>query len=378
MKSRLIRSYLLAAAIVCVTLCVAYFSDRNCYTPQPVAVYENSSSLTHTAIVPAFDTPMPKGKNVIWCASFQLAWDKLAEDVLHGPVELADAPECASHLNKGQFTEADLPANGYLAMAGLCRDGIAQKILDEMQRRFRRQPKFDVSNPFNVIIAYAYLEASVPFTVPYCQCHGQISFRDSNGTGTQVAFFGTSDAYGHLEVLLRDQFRILYCSLNKERRLDEFVIDPCQTSQPNQIILACVRPASTLAETWQRVESLTTNFARNPKQRKPNDLDNLLVPDMAWDITHSFAELQGKELLNKGFDNLFIASAQQAIRLRLDRGGAELRSETRVAVKSVDDGQVFIFDRPFFIFIKKRDGKKPFFAMYVDNAELLQKWKAEE
>ncbi len=33
----------------------------------------------------------------------------------------------------------------------------------------------------------------------------------------------------------------------------------------------------------------------------------------------------------------------------------------------------FIFDRPFLIVVKKRGAERPFFVMWVDNAELLCK-----
>src|SRR5438552_18000947 len=36
-----------------------------------------STSLRQTAIVPTLDTPVPEGKSAVWCASFQLAWDRL-------------------------------------------------------------------------------------------------------------------------------------------------------------------------------------------------------------------------------------------------------------------------------------------------------------
>jgi hypothetical protein len=35
------------------------------------------------------------------------------------------------------------------------------------------------------------------------------------------------------------------------------------------------------------------------------------------------------------------------------------------------------FDRPFLIYLKKRDAARPFFVMWVDNAELLQAWKGD-
>lgn len=356
--------------------------------PLSLDVYEDSSSLTHTAVVPTFDSPMPKGKNVIWCASFQLAWDKLAEDVLHGPVQLANAPECIAQLNSGKFTGADLPENSYLAMAGLCRDGIAQKILDEMQRRFHRQPRFDLTAPENNVVAFAYLEANVPFVLPYCEATAPLSFHTSRNGKTPVKSFGISGtdirvAHSDPRVTLAlvSQYRILYCDAdpdNESAIATDFVIDPCRYSKPNQIILACVHPAPTLEKTWQHIAHLTAKFTKNPRLQEPSPLDCFIAPEMAWDITHHFSELTGtnRMLLNKGFDKYFLGSAVQSIRFRLDRGGAKLSSEAALVVKSFP--RQFEFDRPFFIFVKKRDGKKPFFAMYVDNAELLQKWKAEK
>jgi hypothetical protein len=60
----------------------------------------------------------------------------------------------------------------------------------------------------------------------------------------------------------------------------------------------------------------------------------------------------------------------QTIQFRLDRGGAELASESKVEVKP--GASLFHFDRPFLLIMKKRGGKRPFFVMWVDNAELLE------
>ena len=347
------------------------------YDGQPCYVtYEDSSQLQHTTIVPTFDTPMPHGKNVIWCASFQMAWDRLAKNVLYGPVELTNSPECAPRLNAGTIEHGDLPENGCLAMAGRCSDGIVVRICDEMQRRLHRQPKFNLTNPDNCLVAYAYLEASIPFTMPYLSNCAQLIFRDSRGTTADVNCFGTHHAE-FLRQQLRKQFQILYIKRDDEQQRHQYVIDPCRTSNPNQVVLACVQPAPTFEETWRQVQSLVSGFPAH--LREPSIFDDLLVPEMAWDITHSFTELQEKWLCNKGFDRLFIAQALQAIRFRLDRNGADLRSEGFASVVLSDEGgEALAFDRPFFIFVKKRDGKKPFFAMYVDNAELLQKRKAEK
>lgn len=63
------------------------------YTPQSPAFSGDSTLLHDTVIVPTLDTPMPRDANVIWCSSFEPAWNRLHEDVVKGPVRTADHPE---------------------------------------------------------------------------------------------------------------------------------------------------------------------------------------------------------------------------------------------------------------------------------------------
>jgi len=79
-----------------------------------------------------------------------------------------------------------------------------------------------------------------------------------------------------------------------------------------------------------------------------------------------------KQLLNAKFRGLWLKTALQTIDFRLDRSGVELQSEAAVAVASAAEPN-FIFDRPFLIVVKKRGAERPFFVMWVDNAELLCK-----
>jgi len=57
----------------------------------------------------------------------------------------------------------------------------------------------------------------------------------------------------------------------------------------------------------------------------------------------------------------------------LDRSGAALKSESKMY--SVPIPTYFVLDRPFLIYMKKRDATAPYFVMWVDNAELLTHWQ---
>jgi len=97
----------------------------------------------------------------------------------------------------------------------------------------------------------------------------------------------------------------------------------------------------------------------------------LLVPDLFWRISHRYTELEGKSFKNAELRGQSLDVAQQDILFRLDRSGAELKSEAKVFVLPVPT--YFVLDRPFLIYMKKRGARDPYFAMWVDNAELLQR-----
>jgi hypothetical protein len=94
---------------------------------------------------------------------------------------------------------------------------------------------------------------------------------------------------------------------------------------------------------------------------------------MNWKVVHHFKELEGpdKEFVNPALAGRHLGTALQMIEFRMDRSGVELASESRVEVKP--GASYFHFKRPFLLYMKKREAEKPFFVMWVDNAELLSK-----
>ena len=65
--------------------------------------------------------------------------------------------------------------------------------------------------------------------------------------------------------------------------------------------------------------------------------------------------------------------AQQDILFRLNRSGAELKSEMRMY--TLGGPTYYLFDRPFLVCLRKREAEHPYFVMWVDNAELLQRFQ---
>jgi hypothetical protein len=97
------------------------------------------------------------------------------------------------------------------------------------------------------------------------------------------------------------------------------------------------------------------------------------VPDIIFNINHRFSELEGQYYANKSLEGYQLGSAQQDILFRLDRNGADLEAEAE-QLKYLSSSMDYIVNRPFLVYMKNRDTNTPYFAMWVDNAELLDKW----
>jgi hypothetical protein len=336
----------------------------------------DSTGLRDTVIVPTLDTPFPEGKSAVWCASFQLAWDRLKRDVAGEPVRVANAEQPCDRLNRAAFPEDGLPAGTYYAAAGRVDDGIRERIQAEMAKAFPDVPAPTLDAAPSEAIAYAFLKGGVKFRDPFFENDEPLTFTDSSGHATAVGSFGIRKKDDYAYKRLREQVQLLWFprgALGREREVEEFVLDPCRSSEPNQIILARVGRKPTLAETLADVEGRIKDESPKPHAASLHPRDTLLVPAMHWQVTHHFRELEGedKPLLNLSLRGGHIRMALLAMDFKLDHSGAELASEAKVFVKPT--ASYFHFNRPFLLIMKKRGGERPFFVVWVDNAELLMR-----
>jgi hypothetical protein len=347
-----------------------------------------SSDLKRTAVVPTLDSPLPEHRNVIWCATFQMAWDHLKQDVVKEPIKLINAQPLADRLNNGQFPADDIEAGSYYATAGFVEKGIIEEVQKEMARRFPSapRPRFDTSYTSlpRTILAYAYLSVSVDFTHPYFVRQRALDFTDSNHVRTAVtSFTDRSSASDANTADVRRQVEVLSCQYDSKGHLTSHALDLCKDSQPYQIVLAVVPRGDTLDKTLAAAEKGIADFRNDPQYGELRNLrpeDYLIVPDVLYKLDHSFSELMGKDLGNADFNDLYIFEARQMIDFSLSRTGVVLRSSARAAASPSAVRvlpRAFCFDAPFLIYVKKRQpDARPFLVMWVDNAELMPAFPA--
>ncbi len=283
-------------------------------------------------IVPTLDTPCPSGKNVIWCSSFQLAWNEIRDKVIGAPLTVVGAEEVAARLNTAKPVGSDLEPGTFYAAGGRVKDGIINKIKKDMATKFPSHVPPDFA-PYaqerDGILAYSYLTARVPFPHPFRQAH--VAFGNSRGQKIEVEAFGVW-GYGDQYEDIRRQVEILYCELERDwRRVRECAVDLCKDSQPYQVIVAIVEPRGSLGQTLEYVRQGTANSAKSSDyeyHRRLGSVDVVMVPEMLWKIDHRFGDLIGKLVTNAN-PAMPILEAMQTVEFRLDRSGAVLDTEAR-------------------------------------------------
>ena len=334
----------------------------------------NSSELRKTNIVATLDTPVEEGMNTIWCASFVAAWKSIERDITKEPVALEGDPEIATRLNNAPDPSQYVPASNLYAITGWNDQGIQEQIRKDLAIRFpaKEAPVFPDIRA-DAFLAYAYLEVNLPFKYKYERNHEALFFSDHNGEKTPVTSFGLPESVPH-NYRLKKQAMVLYEDMNENQELSDFAIDLDRSSQDDQIVVACITPESTLEESLKKVQKRIADTRANDVGYFPPTV--LLVPDTVWQIAHSFTEIEGLKFTNPTMKGQKISTTIQDTQFRLDHKGAVLKSESKLfqTASGHPHSGHYIFDKPFLIYMKKRDADRPYFVMWVANAELLNPW----
>jgi len=243
----------------------------------------------------------------------------------------------------------------------------------------RRPPDFPPGLPSDAVVAYAFLQAKVQFKMPYFDSEEPVDFRDASGSTTKIRTFGVRHKDRSSKFELRTQMSVLFVGKRGPSsgfEPAEFAVDLCRRCNPVQVVFARVNPGETLATT---LDDLQRKIDQGPpSSHKSGNLEHndiLLVPDMHWRIAHDFESLMKGTIENRAMAGFPMVVARQDLHFRLDRSGANLESQSRHIALCAP--LVLKPSGPFLVYMKKRRAARPFFVMWVANAELLRRhWKS--
>lgn len=329
------------------------------------AVKITSRELKQTNVSPHMESEIEKGKNLIYCVTFQLAWNELKDNIIKENIKLTDEPNIAPFLNKSLSTKKDLSDNDYVAMVGFGKDKILDKINVDLKKKFGSDaPKVDEKLDKDDILAYAYLYKDLKFKHEFEKLKESIKFKTNGGT-VDVNGFGiatTNDNSKRYDIA-RQVAVIDY------KNDDDFIVRLASESDKDEIVLAKVDSKNTILNTINEV----SRRIKGSKGESFGEKDIFKIPSMDFYINHSYEELIKKYFANNGFEDYQIIKAMQDIRFKLDEKGAQLKSEAKIMgtkscpAPSAEKPKNLVFDKPYLLMLREKGAKYPYFAMWVEN-----------
>jgi len=328
-----------------------------------------------TTVLAHPELPLDASKNVIWCGTLQLAWNK-AIDLVGGKLVFTKQPFAADLLNIEGFNESDLDPASYVAVADFERNHVEAKIRAALQKTFGGAASPELiplvpSHPTpSDFLAYAYLYKNLAFTYPFAK-NDPLTFE-----GTPVQNFGFMKDEDKDKI---DPYAFHQVQINDYKSPDDFVIT-LQTKAPgDELILAKIVPDKTLEDT---IENVLLRIDQNKDHVEyAHGRDFFAAPDLNFDLRGDFPELEGLALKpdpNLKVKNLQTSAVKQLIRFQLNEKGAILKSEAVMSfvgsaarTEPPPPPYQLIFDKPFLILMKQTASATPYFAMWVGNASLL-------
>ena len=324
----------------------------------------DSKELQKTVITPHMEAEIQQGQNIIYCSTFQLAWNDFRDSF---SMYLSDEPEVIELLDKKLSSKEDISEDCYVAMTGQGKE-IVERINEALKEKFKdeawllEESHIFENHPDPSFLAYAFLYKNLIFQEEFEGLDEPIYFQ-SNGESVKVKAFGIKEFSPDKEKHQNfgKQVSVLFYDFGKTGF--NFIIKLTSNLPDDEIIPAKIEPKETLLETIKSVNECIKNA--NPRGLGHGDV--LKIPKLDYDIGHSYPDIEKYlGILAEG-----PAKAYQGIRFKLNEKGAIIKSEAILLM----EGEIrsFVFDRPFLIYLKQKDAKYPYFAMWIDNTELMLK-----
>jgi hypothetical protein len=300
-----------------------------------------------TQFAPTLETSIERNKNVVYTPAFLYAWDKVRKitdcNRLAGPGN----PAAVQLMDQSNSFNDALDSGSYKTL---------------------------VSVKNAIVSAYASFNKQLPFSTQLEKLDGGIFF-----DGHKVKAFGMSS--------LEDK----YCSSTEVSYYsddDHFILTLHPVDSLNEIILVKgLPPIKSLGEAVKKTDVLIKRGNAEDKIRSNlwkyvfgNDSDRYSIPVLNFDISKDYQNIEGQNI-GCSLIRYRIDVARQRTSFTLNESGVVIKSVAIDSIEKLADTALPIkshpkhmdLNKPFYIIIRQKAHKNPYFVMYVANEELMAK-----
>ena len=342
----------------------------------------NTEISKNTIVTPVLDAKIELDKNLIYCSTTQIAWNKLCNDILKGTLEIENGPWYVSKLNELINELPQISEDSYVALAGFGKENIVEKIKDALLQKFNVLPIIDFPDVgSNELLSFSYMQKSLDFETIFHPLKSYISLGTEE---IKIKSFGFEYNSVSHDSPLKKQVEMLYFDWSFGGGQSAFIIELKTTSSIDEILISDVKPETTLIKTYNKIQELIQqykydceNFGVNKGMEYHSHgyqkkFMSLSIPKIKFNIIHVYKDLANKRFKNPNFSDNYIKQAVQNIQFSLNEKGARIKALASIGTKMGDPPRLEIHG-PFVIIIKNRNSKTPYFMAYIGNDELLEK-----
>lgn len=296
---------------------------------------KNITELKNTDFIPTFESSFNIEHNIIYGATIPLAWDEIKNQI-------------GTPLSK--FTNKELEE--------LNNSKSYVNVL--LENEYETSVEVDE----NIIRAKAYFRKSLPFEEPLTKFDEYLKFKKS-----EVESFGF---WGNCS----------FAKINYFNNENDFSISLLPENQEHEIILIMYQERKNIFGDFKEY------FGRYNQQKNLGknqniyfiDEDKVQIPIIEFNLQKTFNEIIGSKFYSET-NEYQVDEMQQRNAFILNENGAEVESEAEFAVEEASEElnkpkpKMMIFNKPFVVFLKRKDAENPYFGVYIANDELLKRNK---
>lgn len=280
--------------------------------------------------------------NNLWVGTLDLAWKDLEEKIGLNKIELeGKMPQIANDLNESTFSKEMLNPNDY-------------KINVERT----------VTNGYKI-------DATLNKELNFLESFDNFSdYKWTFGNGDEaIKYFGINNASP--EEMNKNVEILFYNKLNNGSLLSNDMAIKLKTKEGDEIILYRTDDKKSFDEYYEDIKAKTKNYKGRTEFSED---DELRVPYVKVNGMINYNQLYDKKIKNS--KGLYIYDVIQNVNFYLNERGCNLSSKATMVTEYMGIGQdtkYCYFQDTFIIFMKEKNSDKPYFALKVDNNDILEK-----
>ena len=320
------------AKVLLVILCTTILLSGIVYAG--VLIYKNLNKNHNVTFNPTYQSTLDEHTvNNLWIGTLDLAWKDLEEKV-GGRIELEENIDIANELNNSSFSKDMLDENDYTI---------------NVTRT--------VTNGYNI---ETKLNKNLNFLYSFDNFNNDYNYTFGKDGNDYIKYFGINNAS---KEELNQNVEVLFYNGN-----NDFAV-LLNTKEGDEIILYRTDENKSFNEYYEDIKNKKDNYNGSTTFEEN---DELLVPYVNVNGTVAYNELTDKIIKNT--NGMYISNVIQDVNFNLNESGCNMQSHATMTTEYLSVGsRYFWFRDTFIIFMKEENSNMPYFALKVDNQDILEK-----